>query len=66
MLRRPNGRNDAAQDMPREHGTEGGMDLRPRATGLFTVAHVCSPREAADVGQPLVQPLRLEDVDGPA
>jgi hypothetical protein len=62
MLRGSNGRDDAAQDMPREHGTEGRVDLRPGFAGLFTVSHVCSPRELADVRQPFVQPLRLKDV----
>lgn len=66
MLRGSNGRDDAAQDMPREHGTEGRVDLGPGFAGLFTVADVCSPRELADVRQPFVQPLRLKDVHLPA
>ena len=56
------GRDDAAEDMPREHGTECRMDLRPEFAGLFTVAHVRSPGELTDVRQSLVEPLRLEDV----
>ena len=42
VLRCPDGRDDAAQDMPREYSTERGMELRPRATGLFAAAPVCS------------------------